>query len=183
MNAMKLLRFFKVQYLPRWLSDRARRSLACWLGWSALGAWALVLTGCALPGFLRFDGSRLDINQLTLAAAANANRNSPIAVDVVLVFDAAMLDRLLDMPADKWFATKADLVKTFPKSLTLQSWELVPGQRLAVVGAALERPRVQGALVYAAYLSSGNHRQRLDPLKGRVVVQLDAQGFDVIAAP
>lgn len=141
------------------------------------------LAGCALPSFLTFKGTKLDWSEVTLAASSTSNNNSPVAVDVVLVFDDAMLDRLVELPAAKWFAARSDLRKTFPQSLSYRTWELVPGQTVKVPGDSFGNPRVVGVFVFADYLAPGAHRLRVETLKGSVVARFDTGTFDVKAAP
>ena len=47
-------------------------------------------------------------------ADADANLNSPVALDLVFVRDLATLDKLQALPAARWFATRADLQRSFP---------------------------------------------------------------------
>jgi len=159
------------------------------MNWKKVWKWTtaclllLQLTGCALPGFLSFKGTRLGWDAVTLSAAPDANQNSPVAVDVVLVLDEAMLDRLAEIPAAKWFGARADLQKTYPQSLSFRSWELVPGQTLRIPGSTFGTPRVAGVFIYANYATPGAHRLRVEDLKGPIVARFDIQGFDVSAAP
>lgn len=149
-------------------------------------AVALQLAACAmptLPSFLRFEGSKLDWDAVTLTAAANANRNTAVAVDVVLALDAGIAQRLQEMTADKWFAERVDLQKTFPAGVKYLSWELVPGQTLSIPGSSLERPRVMEAYAFANYMVPGAHRQRIEVLKGALVVRLNEKNFEVIQTP
>ena len=142
----------------------------------------LLLAGCALPGFLSFKGTRLDWNEVELSAAPGANQNSPVALDIVLVLDETMIDRLNELTAAKWFGARTDLLKTYPKALTYRSWELVPEQTLRVSGASFGSPRVAAVFVFANYTTPGAHRARVEELKKPIVVRLEPQGFDVSPA-
>ena len=157
------------------------------MNWKILAKWGISLgllwqlAGCALPGFLTFKGTKLGWSEVTLSAAPGANQNSPIAVDVVLVFEDDMLERLVELPATKWFGVRADLRKTFPKSLSYRTWELVPGQTIQLLGESFGSPRVVGVLVYADYATPGAHRLRVETLKGPLIVRFDNQSFDASA--
>lgn len=155
------------------------KNLARW--WISLFLF-VQLAGCALPGFLTFKGTKLGWSDVTLSAAPGANQNSPIAVDVVLVHEDDMLKRLAELPAAKWFEVRTDLRKTFPKSLSYRTWELVPGQTIPVAGESFGSPRVVGVLIYADYATPGAHRLRVETLKGAIVVRFDNQNFDVSTA-
>ena len=161
-------------------------------------AWVLGSTsGCAMLGGMAnvvasttanlFSGppgpSFLDWNAITFIAAADVNQNSPLALDLVFVNDSAALEKLLTMPAAKWFASKDELLKTYPNALTIKSWELVPQQVLQLNEEALGSPRVAGMVLFADYLTPGDHRAQL-PL-GRVafLVDLNARSFSVKTKP
>ena len=130
-------------------------------------------------GRARDAGARVDWSELTLSAASNANQNSPVAVDVVMVLDEAMLARVTELTAAKWFGARADLQKTFPQSLSYLSWELVPGQTIRVPAGAIGSPRVAAVLVFANYTTPGANRVRVEDLKGAVIARFDIQSFDV----
>jgi type VI secretion system protein len=160
-----------------------------WLpGWSARhglrrGANLVVMMSCACVlascGMLGLSGEKAKWSQVTLVASDEANNDSPVAVDVVLVSDDAMLARIAELPASKWFAGRADLLSTFPKSLRFRSWELVPGQRLDLPADSFSGPRVAGAFVFANYPDPGAHRVRIQQFSGHLVVQLDSNSFTV----
>lgn len=142
----------------------------------------LFLASCALPGFLSFKGTRLGWDQVELSAAPGANQNSPVAIDIVLVLDDTMVERLNELTAAKWFGARADLLKTYPKAVSYRSWELVPGQLLRVPGASFGSPRVTAVFVFANYATPGAHRLRVEELKNPIVVRLESQDFDVTRA-
>lgn len=147
--------------------------------------FAMQLVGCSvptMPKFLRFEGSKVGWDAMTLIATSYANQNSAVAVDVVLVLDTGMAQRMQEMTAEKWFAERADLQKTFPEGVKYLSWELVPGQTLRIPGSSLQRPRVIAAYVFANYLVPGANRQRIEALKGELVIRLSEKNFEVISA-
>jgi type VI secretion system protein len=140
-----------------------------------------LLSGCALPSFMSFKGDKVKWAQVTLSASDNVNNNSPVAVDVVLVMDDALLARLSELPASKWFAARTDLASTFPNGVRYRSWEVVPGQRIIVPGGTFAGPRVAAAFVFAHYPDPGAHRVRIEQFSGRLAVQLDNNTFSVSA--
>lgn len=154
------------------------RRLAVW----CLCTWvATVLTACAMPSVLSFKGDKVKWDVLAFSASDDVNNNSPVAVDVVFVTDEAMLARIAELPASKWFAGRADLVSTFPKSLRYRSWEFVPGQRLDIPGDSFDRPRVAAAFIFANYGGPGAHRVRIQQFSGRLAVRLDDTTLSVLA--
>jgi type VI secretion system protein len=140
-----------------------------------------LVAGCSTPSFLSFKGDKVRWDRVTLVADDDVNNNSPLAVDVVFVTDDAMLARIAELPASKWFASRADLANTFPKSLQYKSWELVPGQRIELSGDSFGRPRVEAAFLFANYTDPGAHRVRIEQLNGNLAVQLNTYTFTVSA--
>ncbi len=140
---------------------------------------ASLLTGCGALALMRGDPRPVkpDWQSLTLVAAPDANSNSALAVDVVLVRDKAMLDTLAAMPAARYFAARADLQRTFPEALTVLSVEITPGQALQLDAQRYAGQRIWAAFAFANYANPGDHRERLLPGSGAYVLQLNAQGF------
>ncbi|RSZ60509.1 hypothetical protein HF313_19505 [Massilia atriviolacea] len=118
-----------------------------------------------------------DWTTLAIAAADDANTNSALAVDVVLVKDKAVLDSLAAMSAAKYFAARTELQRTFPEAFTVLAVEITPGQVIQLDERRFARERVWAALAYANYANPGEHRERLLLTSRGYVLQLNAQGF------
>jgi type VI secretion system protein len=103
-----------------------------------------------------------------------ANGNNPVAVDVLLVSDEDLLKQLLKMPAREWFDKRGQIKRDFPEGKGLQtwSWEWVPGQHIPPQMLPLE-PKARAMLIFANYLSPGEHRARWDAHEGVRVTLLD----------
>lgn len=154
-------------------------------------AFALLhLTACGVldyiipKGMMDFaspKGIKLSWDSVTIAAANDANLNSPVALDVVVLKDDASLNMLAGLPAAKWFATRGEMEKTFPQAINYKSFEVAPGQTLRIAASDFGTARVAGVLMYADYLTPGEHRVRVDQLQGTVLVQLGARDFTVTA--
>lgn len=143
-------------------------------------ALCATLSGCSLFGI---HGSRIAWRDVTLIATQDANNNSPVAVDIVMVGDAGTLDKLLPLRAAQWFDERDDLVSTYPGVVRYQSWEVVPGDILHIDKRAFAGPRVAGVLVFARYAGPGAHRQRIDTYKGRLVLTMKTTGYTLEIQP
>ncbi len=122
-----------------------------------------------------------DWESLVVAADADANQNSPVAVDLVFVRDPALVDALMTTPAAKWFATKNDTLRSFPQGLGVVALELVPAQSVRMGREALRSQRALAVFAFANYPPPGEHRERLLPGASAYLLQLGAAGFK--AAP
>ena len=115
-----------------------------------------------------------------MVADADANLNSAVAVDVVMLHDDETLGLVQNLPAAKWFATRDDLYKTFPNGFSFQSAEVVPGQTLQIKQDIFLQKRQVATIVFANYLSPGEHRVRVDQLKGHVLLKLSTKTLSVV---
>src|ERR1043166_2314528 len=57
---------------------------------------------------------------MQVSVAPALNENAPVAVDLVVVYDAKVLDALLKLPAAEWFTKKQQFVKDYPNGLDVQ---------------------------------------------------------------
>jgi len=156
--------------------------VACLLGLQACGALESVLPKSVVD-FVDPKGSKIAWDGFTVLAGADANLNSAVALDLVLVRDDAALTLVTGMSASKWFASRNDVQVTFPQGLRIVSVEVAPGQSLRLPASAYSGQRVLGVVAFANYLTPGDHRVRVDQLSGNAVAQLGARDFSVIVPP
>src|SRR6185436_15401361 len=90
------------------------------------------------------------------------NEDAPVAVDLVVVYDAKLLDALLKLPSAEWFAKKPQLLKDHPNALDVQSWEWTPGQQVAPASVAYHAG-AKKIVLFADYQPEGDHRLTVDP--------------------
>lgn len=133
----------------------------------------------ACGGWTLFQSS--DTARVRFDVAADANGNAPVAVDVVAVKDAALLETLLKLPAAQWFAQRDQMRLDYPTGFTAWSWELVPGQPVADTDVEDATGDAYGVLVFASYRTKGDHRARIGSLED-VTIVLEREGF-VIRVP
>lgn len=121
-------------------------------------------------------GGRVDVRVLV---APNANENSPVAVDLIYVYDESLLERLTALSAAEWFAQREQVRRDFlpGEGADVWSWEWVPGQKIPVQQLPL-KPAAMAGLVFADYHTPGNHRFRVDPFDD-LVIRLGPQDLTV----
>jgi type VI secretion system protein len=126
-------------------------------------------------------GVRLSWREVVIAASDGANQNTATAVDVVLVLEETMVEKVVALPAHKWMEARSDLLKTYPGALSVRSFEVAPGQILQVPGERFGTPNVIAVFVFADYLSPGDHRMKVEQLSGGIMINLGARDFSVTA--
>jgi type VI secretion system protein len=174
---------------------RSNRLPRVFLGFCLL-PWAVILitiAGCSsiseIVGGVFQSGpkaSEVKWEGVVVATGPDANLNSAIGVDIVLVKELALVDALSNLDAKKWFSNRFDLKRTFPEGLVIVSMELVPQQTVNVRRSEFAKGPVFGAFVFANYSEAGEHRQRLLPNKFGYYVALGPKAFSVVesrAAP
>lgn len=135
------------------------------------------LLGCGLGVRTRaVFGGKVD---LTTKISATANQNTPVAVDLLLVYDKDLLKDLLKTPAKAWFERREQMKHDYPPgtAFDIWQWEWVPGQRVPPQSLPL-KARAQAVIIYANYLAPGEHRARVDP-HADLVLQLLEKNFTV----
>ena len=122
--------------------------------------------------------SPLDLN---VAIDRDANQNSPVALDVVLIKDKNFWKGAQAMSAKDWFGQKGDLQRRFRSKMEVYSWEWVPGQAIPPMTVKTPR-RFSGAMVFANYPSPGTHSAPI-PLGGNVIISLRKDDFVMVTKP
>jgi type VI secretion system protein len=148
-------------------------------------AWRLAaLVLLALPGLAGCSASlpRVQVNTLAIAVSAEANLDTPVAVDAVLVRNPQLLDALLSLPSGKWFAQRDQWRRDHPDDIAVVSYELVPGQQLAAAPFPFGGKRGAGVVVFADYQTPGAHRVRLDTGPANALLLLGDQDLSVQVA-
>ncbi|RLC17621.1 MAG: hypothetical protein DRI57_09495 [Deltaproteobacteria bacterium] len=121
-------------------------------------------------------GGRLHV---TVEIDEKANQDNPIALDLLFVYDEKLLEQLLQTPAKEWFEKRGQIKRDYLEGdgLDYWGWEWVPGQNIPVQELPL-KSGAEGALVFADYLSPGDHRVRVAPFED-MTIHLKKDGFEV----
>jgi hypothetical protein len=140
----------------------------------ALTLSLLLLGGCGM-----LFGSPVRLRGYDLAAVHEANRNSPVRVDVVVVRDGDLAKEVAKLTSAAWFARKSQLMLDHPRMLEVTSLEPVPGQ--SVPWRRVRRTgKAQAAFVFADYRTDGSHRVRVDPYRW-ISIRLAEDSMAVVA--
>ncbi len=131
---------------------------------TAMAMAALLLgPGCAFenPLAARSTGAAERTAVLRIIADADANGRRPVAVDVVRVADQGLAQRLATLDAAGWFRMRTALRAEGAGRIAIVSWEVVPGQAIALHSLPPFAGPTVATFAYALYAVPGLHRQRL----------------------
>lgn len=123
---------------------------------------ALLLVGSCSTGrkVRQAFGGTLPIE---VTVAPELNDNSPVAVDLVLVYDEKLVEGLIKMPASEWFQKKKQYIADHP-AVVVQGWEWVPGQEVDPFKVPY-RSGARNVVLFADYNTEGEHRAVVGPPK------------------
>jgi|GEM_PF-1028502 len=146
----------------------AERSSCRWSPWRRRLWWvlalillpALIASSCGLARKTRsaFAGN-LRVEVLVLP---RINQNSPVAVELLMIRDRSLWERLRETSAAEWFEERESFARTFPDRYQSWRWEWIPGQEVPPQTLEVERG-VRWGLVFAKYFGTGNHRVVIRP--------------------
>lgn len=138
----------------------------------------LALSGCGATAFMFPD---TETSLIRIQAAGDANDGYPVAVDVVIVRDETLAPVLAAISGRDWFTGKAQYIADNPGKLTVNSFEVVPGQSTPDIELSRSsRSDAKAILIFANYVRAGVHRARVDSIE-RVLVALEREQFRAIA--
>jgi type VI secretion system protein len=140
---------------------------------------ALGALGCGTASRSLFGG---DV-AVRLDADPKINQDSPVPVELVVVYDKDLLAKLAGMTAREWFQNREQTRKDHPGEDDFVSiaWEIVPGQSMPPQTLSFASG-ARGGVVFADYFSDGAHRARVDPHQN-LRIHLQAEDVAVEQAP
>lgn len=128
--------------------------------WILIPLVLLAATSCGLPNRARsMFGGQLPI-QVTILP--NANEDSPLAVELIVVYENKLIDKLLEKTARDWFSGREQFLRDYKDDVRTWKWEWIPGQEVQ----PLDLPYGMGAkrvVLFADYVTPGAHRATIDP--------------------
>ena len=126
--------------------------------------------------------------RVQMEVARTLNQNSPVAVDVVLIYDDKLLKDLQKLTAKEWFGKREQMTLDNPKGIQfgVWGWEVTPGQTVSSKTLYVPvktlflypKARVLGGMVFADYASPGPHRASIAPGQD-ILIRLSEKDFAV----
>jgi|GEM_PF-3734491 len=131
---------------------------------NALGIRFFLLLICLLMSACKtsFFSPKVALSNLSVIAAPNANDDSPVAFEIVLVKDEATAGKLLTLTAAQWFDSNATWKTDFPEQLQTWYYELPPGKQIVLNPTEFAGKSSYALLLFANYRNNSPNRLRLE---------------------
>jgi len=148
------------------MQPRKPSRFRAFLSVAAVACLTLALAGCPkIPK--RIPGTSGDKKiRVAVHVSEKANDGNPVALDLVMVSDKKLFEKLREMTAEEWFKNREQIKLDYPKKgqVEVRSWEWVPEQ-LIPVNEITVPAEIRGGVVFANYFKPGAHRAVVDPRK------------------
>jgi type VI secretion system protein len=120
----------------------------------------MLASSCGLPNRVRsMFGGQLPIQ---VSIAPDANEDSPLAVELIVVYENKIADKLMEKKARDWFAGREQFLRDYGDDVKSWKYEWIPGQEVQPLdleyGIGAKR-----VILFADYLTPGDHRATIDP--------------------
>ncbi len=112
----------------------------------------------------------INTKDISITAAPGANRDTPVALDIVAVGDETMVQVLMGLDANGWFSQKEKF--QHQPEFNVKTFEVVPGQTISgdVEYSWTDRRKYKAVFVFAKMQSPGLHNVRIDTFSNPVIV-------------
>lgn len=120
----------------------------------------LLASSCGLPNRVRsMFGGQLPIQ---VSIAPDANEDSPLAVELIVVYEEKLIDKLMEKTARDWFLGREQFLRDYSEGVDSWKREWIPGQEVAPLEVAYGIG-AKKVIIFADYLTPGEHRATRDP--------------------
>ena len=98
-------------------------------------------------------GANNNLSKISVESTRNSNLNTPVAIDILFIYDENVTSILLDLNGPTWFNNKLALVKRYDKEIDIVNLEVVPLSFIDEVNLPKEHKHAKNILMFANYRS------------------------------
>ena len=121
----------------------------------------LALSGCqGVKLFEKEKDPSLCLEQVDISLDNDANQDSAVSVDILMVYKDDLMKALMKMKAADYFASRLQILRDYPDMVDMWHWELTPGQVVRDYPITQRKEKPLGAVIFADYFAPGDHRIR-----------------------
>ena len=148
----------------------------------------VLLSGCsneiisnALRTFTSFKSSNVWLRKVSFQVDEKANDQTPLRINVVIVYKKELLKTLQEMTADEYFSRVDQLKRDQADDIDIFEWDLLNGQKLLDEKIEPKRLTGEGAIIFVRYASPGAHRYAIGEHE-KIKILCHEESFEVVTA-
>lgn len=108
-------------------------------------------------GFKRYK------DKVLLYAEFDANRRTPLSVDLVFIYNPKRVRQLSQLNARQWFNQRQQLLQQYAGDVSVVSSEVLPGDKKHLPRFTKKQKRAKQIMVFSSYQSVGAHKVIIKP--------------------
>ncbi len=128
---------------------------------------------------IKMEPTKVWLQKVYFEVDDQLNEDSPVTVNVVVLYDEKLLKMLAKYTADQYFKKLEQIKRDAGKNMDIFQWEIVPGQTLGPQPVKPNHVTGVGILVFARYSTSGDHRQAIGDDR-EVTIQMGEKDFKIV---
>lgn len=118
----------------------------------------LTLSGCSEKENSN-QNSKYRLEKIKIQTSEDMNHETPMAVDLVLIYDQKSLDELQNMPAKEYFQNLSEIKSQAGNAISVYRWYTMPGQDAKSFEIITPSAKPLGAIIFMNYNNNkGYHR-------------------------
>lgn len=118
------------------------------------------------------------VQLITIDADRNANMGSPVAVDIISVYDDQVSRTLESTTASDWFTLKKTYIGQYEGNIFVTGREIAPGSQIQIEYTTERDQTPVATFIFASYDSPGEHRVKVEKFKP-LIIRLEESEFVV----
>ncbi|MGS2718699.1 hypothetical protein ACVBE9_11030 [Eionea flava] len=139
----------------------------------------LLISGCSsAKSALKLVGLGSDnaLKKITIEAAANSNLDTPVALDIIFIYDEKITPLLSELNGPQWFQQKLSFSQRFANAIDIVDIEMVPLSRIESVSLPKKHKQAKNIVLFANYRTSdGQYMAELSHFKQLTIRLLNTQ--------
>lgn len=133
----------------------------------------VLVSGCAgnlLSSASQIFEKKLELRRVTLVTSEDVNNGFPVAVEIVFLHDAALIQSIESIKSTQWFANKDDYRSRERSKVSVLRFELVPGQEKIITDFPDRYRSAKKVFIFASYTNGGDYRLSVNDRKSITVI-------------
>ncbi len=142
----------------------------------------ILLAGCARnPGVKKhFWQKNNNLESFRVFCSRDANNDTPVALDLVFVYNDLLTGELMKMDAGAWFKSKPDLSLKFRNSFKVLSYEVVPFSETDTTHMPSKHRHAVSIILFAKYHTKAGSKPADITTYVNPIIKLNKDSFSIV---